>query len=557
MTPNDLPGHLRNPIIRVICGKKWFPNTRPGGANRKVKIKWGNLLAFLLIIAGAIGYFQWDTIRGLIDKQKTTSLPVSKETVIYARDSWITGGIPELGLARGYHRDYDLDLTRTYIPADNDRLVALGSGKVHITEMSWPSLLYNLERANGGQYADDVQVIAFIDYSRGGDGLVVQSSVKTVNDLEGKRVGYVGNGTGKYLVSFLLRMVDMRFEDVKPHAYDDEKKMEADFAAGNLDAIAYWQPAISNVLKSVPGSKVLLSTADMPSLIPDVLVANRSWLAENPAKAEAFLSFWFASVKHLQERPDTAFANWASALNSAFYEDGGKQELIYGDWNGPIALQRIFTEEVRLVGFDENQKLMGVSQPADVAALVKFAMDNWKRVEKLNGPNAAELVNNRAMTAIKDDVTLKVGAVDAAKTGNAAVEPEKPKEFDKAADPAKLNEVAQMAIPNIEFDPDATTITPAGRKVLVDVVAPLMKQFPNFYLMVDGHTDVGGDEAVLTRLSQGRADSVKAELVKLGFPEAQIITRGFGDKKPIFPNPKTDAEKAKNRRTEFRLLRDQ
>lgn len=521
-----------------------------------MKIKWGNLLAFLLIIAGAVGYFQWDTIQGYINKEKTTSLPVSKETVIYARDSWITGGIPELGLARGYHRDYDLDLSRAYYPADNERLEALGQGKVHITEISWPSLLYNLERAGGGRYRDEIQVIAFIDYSRGGDGLVVQSAIKTVNELEGKRVGYVGNGTGKYLVSFLLRMVDMRFEDVVGQAYDDEKQMEADFAKGNLDAIAYWQPNINTVLRNVQGSKVLLSTADMPSLIPDVLVANRKWLAENPAKAEAFLSFWFASVKHLQERPDTAFANWASALNSAYYEEGAKRELIYGDWNGPIPLQRIFTDEVRLVGFEENLKLLGISQPADVEAMVKFAMDNWKRVEKLTGPNAAQLVNNRAMTAIKDDVTLKVGAVEASKSGNATVATEKPKEFDKAADPAKLNEVAQMAIPNIEFDPDATSITAAGRKVINEVVAPLMRQFPNFYLMVDGHTDVGGDEAVLTRLSQGRADSVKAELVKLGFPEAQIITRGFGDKKPLFPSPKTDAEKAKNRRTEFRLLRD-
>ncbi|MDF2630360.1 MAG: OmpA/MotB domain protein, partial [Symbiobacteriaceae bacterium] len=299
-----------------------------------------------------------------------------------------------------------------------------------------------------------------------------------------------------------------------------------------------------------------LSTADMPSLIPDVLVANRKWLAENPAKAEAFLSFWFASVKHLQERPDSAFGTWAGVLNTVDYVDGGKQELLYGDGNTAEGVRAIFTNEVRLVGFEENLKLMGVSQPAETEAMVKFAMDNWKRVEKLTGPNAAELVNNRAMTAIRDDVTLKVGAVDASKTGNATAEAEKPKEFDKAADPAKLNEVAQMAIPNIEFDPDATSITAAGRKVLSDVVAPLMRQFPNFYLMVDGHTDVGGDEAVLTKLSQGRANSVKAELVKLGFPEAQIITRGFGDKKPIYPNPKNDAEKRANRRTEFRLLRD-
>lgn len=521
-----------------------------------MKVKWGNMLAFLIIILGVVGYFQWDNIRSLIDQKKTTSLPVNKDTVVFARDTWITGGVPELGLARGYQRDYGLDLQQTYYPSDIDRLEAVGEGKSHITEMSWPSLLYNLEKSGKGKYADKIQVLGFIDYSRGGDGVLVQGSVKTVNDLMGKRVGYVGDGTGKYLLSFLLRMVDMRFEDVKTQAYDDETKMVADFAANKLDAIAYWQPGMNDVLKKVQGSKVLLSTADVPNLIPDVLVANRKWVADHEDKAEAFLKFWFYTVKYVQEKPDLAFDTWGGALNKATYTDGGKQAPIYGTDNSAAGLKDIFTNQVRLVGFDENLKLMGVSQSPDWDATVKFAIDNWKRVENLNGPNAQNLMNNRAAAAIKDDATLKVNAIDTAKTGNTAVQPEKPKEFQKAADPTKLNEVAQMAIPNIEFDPDATSITAAGRKVISDALVPLMKQFPNFYLVIDGHTDVGGDLTVLTRLSQGRADSVKAELVKLGFPDAQIITRGFGDTKPIYPNPKTDAEKAKNRRTEFRLLRD-
>jgi outer membrane protein OmpA-like peptidoglycan-associated protein len=521
-----------------------------------MKIKWGNLLAFLLIVGGVVGYFFYPDIKALWDAKKTTSVPVSKDTVVFARDTWITGGVPELGLARGYQRDYGLDLQQAYYPSDIDRLAAVGEGKAQITEMSWPSLLYNLEKSEKGKYADKIQVLGFIDYSRGGDGVIVQGSVKTVNDLAGKRVGYLADGTGKYLLSFLLRMVDMRFEDVKGTPYDDETKMVADFQQGKLDAIAYWQPGINDVLKKVSGSKVLLSTADVPNLIPDVLVANRKWLAENESKAESFLKFWFYTVKYVQEKPDLAFSTWSDALNKATYTDGGKQAPIYGTDNNVAGIKDIFTNQVRLVGFDENQKLMGVSQTPDWDATVKFAVENWKRVDALNGPNAQNLMNNRAMAAIKDDATLKVGAIDPTKTGNAVVQPEKPKEFDKAADPAKLNEVAQMAIPNIEFDPDATSITAAGRKVITDTLAPLMKQFPNFYLVIDGHTDVGGDATVLQRLSQGRADSVKAELVKLGFPNAQIITRGFGDTKPIFPNPKNDTEKAKNRRTEFHLLRD-
>ena len=521
-----------------------------------MKVKWGNILAFLLIIGGVVGYFQWNNIKGFIDQKKTTSVPVARDSVVYARDTWITGGVPELGMARGYHRDFDLNLVQDFYPSDVDRLEALGQGKVHFTEMSWPSLLYNLDKVGKGKFQNEVVVLGFIDYSRGGDGILVQSGIKTVNDLANKRVGYLNDGTGKYLVSFLLRMVDMRFEDVKGTAFEDEDQMVADFAAGKLDAMAYWQPGISDVLKKVNGSKVLLSTADMPTLIPDVLIANRKYVAEHGDKAEAFLKFWFATVKHIQERPDMAYDRWADALNKANYTEGGKQESIYGTDNTAKVLQEIFTKEVRLVGFEENLKLMGISQTPEFDQLIKFAVDNWKRVEQVNAPTAQNLMNNRVFTTIKDDVTLKVGAVDASKTGAAPVQQEKPKEFQQQSDPTKLDVVAQMAIPNIEFDPDATSITPAGRKVITDVLAPLLKQFPNFYLMIDGHTDVGGDAAVLTKLSQGRADSVKQALKAMGFPDAQLIVRGFGDTKPLFANPKTDAEKAKNRRTEFRLLRD-
>ncbi|HEY3368573.1 MAG TPA: phosphate ABC transporter substrate-binding/OmpA family protein [Symbiobacteriaceae bacterium] len=521
-----------------------------------MKIKWGNFLIFLLVIGGVVGYFQWDNIRDMFAKSRTASVTVTKDSTVYARDTWITGGVPELGIARGYNRDYKLDLVQKFYSSDQERLTALGKGDAHFSEMSFPSLLFNLEKADKGKYQDQIVVLGFIDYSRGGDGIIVRSGVKTVNDLASKKVGYFNDGTGKYLLSFLLRMVDMRFEDVKGTPYSDEDTMVADFAAGKLDAIAYWQPGINDVLKKVSGSRVLLSTADMPSLIPDVLIANRKYVAEHPDKTDAFVKFWFTTVKHIQEKPDLAYDKWAAALNQATYTDAGKQAPIYGTDNTAAGVKDIFAKEVRLVGFDENIKLMVTAQSSDFVTLVNFAVDNWNRVDSLKGTAADKLFNNRVLAGMKDDVTLKSGVIDPSKTGAAAPVVEKPKEFSKTADPVKLDEVAQMAIPSIEFEPDSTAITAAGKKVITDTLVPLLRQFPNFYLLVDGHTDVGGDEAVLTRLSQGRADSVKKELVILGFPDAQFIARGFGDKKPVFANPKNDTEKAKNRRTEFRLLRD-
>lgn len=525
-----------------------------------MRVKWGNILILLLIVGGAVGFFQWDRIQGMMGK---ASLPLprlstpapSKGGLVYARDTWITGAIPELGLLRGYHRDYDLELTQAFYGSDHERLVAVGEGQAQFSEMSWPALLRNLELVEGGKYADKVVVLGFIDYSSGGDGVIVQQGIATVNDLINKRVGYFDDGTSKYMLSFLLRMVDLRLEDVKGVPYEDEDLLQADFAAGKLDAIAYWQPGMNEVLKKRPGATVLLSTADMPSLIPSVLIANRAYVTKNPAKAESFLKFWFETVKHIQERPDQAFERWAEALNQVTYEAGSGEEPIYGTDFTLASLKEIFTKEIRLVGFQENLQLMGISQKSEIDQLIKFTVENWRRIEKITGPTE-KLLATGPLDAIKGDVGLKVGAIDPAKSGAAAQQQAKGPSFQADADVSKLSEVAQMAIPNIEFAPDATALTAAGKQVITEHLVPLLQQFPNFYLLVDGHTDVGGDQGVLYRLSLGRAEAVKRELVARGFPEAQVVARGFGDTQPLYLNPKNQQEMAKNRRTEFRLLRD-
>lgn len=71
---------------------------------------------------------------------------------------------------------------------------------------------------------------------------------------------------------------------------------------------------------------------------------------------------------------------------------------------------------------------------------------------------------------------------------------------------------------------------------------------------IDGHTDdVGDDESNLV-LSDKRALAVKDYLVRIGCKEEMLITHGYGESKPLHPND-SDANRAKNRRVELRLIK--
>jgi OmpA-OmpF porin, OOP family len=109
----------------------------------------------------------------------------------------------------------------------------------------------------------------------------------------------------------------------------------------------------------------------------------------------------------------------------------------------------------------------------------------------------------------------------------------------------------EMSLKNIEFEVNSATIRPTSTTIL-DEVATTLKRVGGTPVEIGGHTDSSGNEAANIKLSQDRADSVKAYLVGKGIPAAQLTPKGFGPSKPVADNA-TPEGKQKNRRIEFTL----
>lgn len=110
---------------------------------------------------------------------------------------------------------------------------------------------------------------------------------------------------------------------------------------------------------------------------------------------------------------------------------------------------------------------------------------------------------------------------------------------------AKIAELAK----NVYFGTGSTEITFKNYKPLDEVVA-ILKEHTNAVLSIEGHTDNVGSEATNTKLSQKRADAIKAYFVKKGIDVSRLTATGFGSSKPIGDN-KTSKGKAENRRVEL------
>ncbi|WP_224243741.1 OmpA family protein [Hyalangium gracile] len=89
--------------------------------------------------------------------------------------------------------------------------------------------------------------------------------------------------------------------------------------------------------------------------------------------------------------------------------------------------------------------------------------------------------------------------------------------------------------------------------VLADV-AQVLKDTPSIKkVRIEGHTDTVGNDTANLKLSQKRADSVMAQLIKLGIDPGRLEAVGFGETRPIASNA-TKAGRAENRRTEFNII---
>ncbi len=128
-----------------------------------------------------------------------------------------------------------------------------------------------------------------------------------------------------------------------------------------------------------------------------------------------------------------------------------------------------------------------------------------------------------------------------------------PEELNLKIDRRKNNQSIHVDL--IYFKSDSATLTDGIRIVLKHIAAQL-KAAHGFMIEVIGHTDYTAGAIHNQKLSLARAQSVYAELIKLGVNQENLAVSGRGEYEPIATNS-TEEGKRKNRRIEFKLTKKQ
>jgi NitT/TauT family transport system substrate-binding protein len=394
-------------------------------------------------------------------------------------------------------------------------------------------------------------VPAQIGFSRGADGLVVRSDIKSINGLKGKIVATAQFTEVDFFVRYLAQEAGLAINalgslDAPPHPDRINLIYTQDgFAAGDLflsdlkagrNRIAggvTWEPKMSEVVEQSGGKAHLLTTNRNLLIVADVLVVHRGFAEQQPKMVAGLVHGLLEGNRMVRERPD----NYLDVVGRAFKwtRDETKSELASVHLSNLPENLAFFSGEI-----DEAGSFGGIYQSAIYAygsELVKDPIDSERFVD---------LKHLQALdkSGIYKDQKIAIAPIRTAATGTLE------------SDPLLSKDIRFL------FEPNSATLDVSNQENVanLDAIKRLLQVSPGSTLLLRGHVDnalvpkfreQGGEAYVRTQalrameLSKNRAGEIRRLLVeKYNISNMRIDVVGRGWEEPAA------AESEKNRRVE-------
>jgi outer membrane protein OmpA-like peptidoglycan-associated protein len=265
-----------------------------------------------------------------------------------------------------------------------------------------------------------------------------------------------------------------------------------------------------------------------------------------------------ASLQRENEARDRARAEQDRRLQAEQQRLLAEQQRLEADQQRREAEQQ--AEQQRLLAEQQRQQAEQATAAADAAR----ATAEQARLAAEQQRADADRVRAEAEQARLDAESARAAAeAQAQQARSLAEQSEREKAQLRDQLRAQLNtiletrETARGLVVNVSdvlFDFNRANLKPGARDK-VSKVAEILRAHPDLKIEVEGHTDSVGSDEYNQRLSERRADSVRASLVEDGVSRDVVGTAGYGESKPVATNG-TAAGRQQNRRVEIVISGD-
>jgi NitT/TauT family transport system substrate-binding protein len=143
-------------------------------------------------------------------------------------------------------------------------------------------------------------MIMLTDYSNGNDMIVARPGIHSLPELKGRKIGIEIGLVEHMLLLNGLAKYGMSGDDVTLVNSKTNETPQV-LASGQVDAIGAWQPNSGLAMKALPGSRPVLTSAQLPGLIYDVLMVSPTSLAAHRADYVRLIGVWDRVVSYIND----------------------------------------------------------------------------------------------------------------------------------------------------------------------------------------------------------------------------------------------------------------
>ncbi|MEL6866639.1 MAG: phosphate ABC transporter substrate-binding/OmpA family protein [Bacteroidota bacterium] len=449
----------------------------------------------------------------------------------YAGGQYFNKGF-EVSNASRFYQDYGLKVEFKVLDDFEASRNAFKADEVNLlwaTIDAFPTELGEKE----GLTAFDPVVVFQADWSRGGDAIVARRGITKASDLKGKKIAVAEMTPSHTFLIWLLEATGLTTDDIEIIPQASTIDAAEVFKSGKVDAAVVWSPDDILCVKAVPGSRILESTRSASYIIADIFMAKRSYVNANTEKLRKLYEGWMIGAAEINSDPSKR-REAAKILSEEFTERG--TALSVGDADEMIG-------NVRLVTHGDNKNFFGLTnnyKGITGDALYSRMSDKYSSLGYIKGSAPAWRSINYP------------GLVNSTTLANEEQFPEKvtyTKVTSKEADlPAVTNKEVSINFRTGEFKLDENAKYIIDREFVFEAKSSANR------IRIEGNTDNVGSRSSNVSLSKKRAQAVADYLIsEHGIPSNRVIVKGNGPDNPVASN-NTDAGRAKNRRTDFKLL---
>jgi NitT/TauT family transport system substrate-binding protein len=378
------------------------------------------------------------------------------------------------------------------------------------------------------------QVIGQIDWSRGGDAIVVRRGINQIADLKGKKIAVAPMTPSHTLLLWLMDAGEVGWGDVQIIPVANGIDAADLFKKQQVDAAVVWSPDDQDCVAKIEGAKVLVNTRKASHIIADVWLAKKSTVDD---KHDALKAFVEGSLKG------------SGAINSDASARKEAATLLADGFNQPLDFCVTAISNARLATLGDNQDFFDVNGNfggvtgeklyAKMAIAFARTKDNQGQYYITGSVPPWRSIAYpgfiRAITLTGPEQAAEGGAKFAAPTPEMATTP--------AISTKKVT---------IEFPSGSSALTDDAKTKIDMEFLDLAKGFREARIRIEGNTDNVGSYQMNKELSRKRAIAVAAYLSKW-FDRNRFVVVGNGPEKPVSEND-TPEGRQRNRRTDFEIL---